>query len=123
MHRYYNDVPESHMWPDPQSGGHKSISLEKELRDRGLHASADRVANGLALDDTQETNVVRADVELQGSPHRFGTHAFNAHVDSELCQPPEWRSPRRALAGPVDGLYTSPYAPNYRTPYNAFGSY
>eukprot|EP01061_Rhynchopus_euleeides_P037016 TRINITY_DN625_c0_g1_i3.p1 TRINITY_DN625_c0_g1~~TRINITY_DN625_c0_g1_i3.p1 ORF type:complete len:125 (+),score=34.69 TRINITY_DN625_c0_g1_i3:67-441(+) len=93
-------------WPEPQAGGHKSISLERELRDRGLHASANAVANGELVDPVQVVNIDQASVDLTvGSPHRFRTAAYNAHVDAEMTKPVEHRSPRRALAGPAHGYY------------------
>eukprot|EP01060_Flectonema_neradi_P034767 TRINITY_DN6209_c0_g1_i1.p1 TRINITY_DN6209_c0_g1~~TRINITY_DN6209_c0_g1_i1.p1 ORF type:complete len:137 (+),score=15.72 TRINITY_DN6209_c0_g1_i1:51-461(+) len=88
-------------WSEPQSGGHKSISLEKELRDRGLHASANAVANGESLDYAQVTRVHHADVEMQSSsPHRFRTGAYSAHLDAEMRLPIDQRSPRRAISSP-----------------------
>eukprot|EP00754_Rhynchopus_humris_P012476 Rhum_TRINITY_DN14289_c0_g1::Rhum_TRINITY_DN14289_c0_g1_i1::g.76820::m.76820 len=93
--------PTTTYWPEPQTGGHKSISLEKELRDRGMHASANAVANGEMVDPVQLANIETANVDMTvGSPHRFRTSAYNAHIDHELSQPVEHRSPRRALAGP-----------------------
>ena len=89
-------------WPEPMAGGHKSISLERELRDRGMHASANAVANGELVDPVQMTNIETANVDLTvGSPHRFRTAAYNAHIDAEMTKPVEHRSPRRALAGPA----------------------
>eukprot|EP01063_Lacrimia_lanifica_P042024 TRINITY_DN995_c0_g1_i1.p3 TRINITY_DN995_c0_g1~~TRINITY_DN995_c0_g1_i1.p3 ORF type:complete len:129 (+),score=42.93 TRINITY_DN995_c0_g1_i1:62-448(+) len=90
------------LWPEPAAGGHKSISLEKELRDRGLHASANAVANGEAIDPLQAFNIERANVEMtSGSPHRFRTGAYAAHLDHEARLPVDQQSPRRALAHPL----------------------
>ncbi|KAJ9457898.1 hypothetical protein DIPPA_17939 [Diplonema papillatum] len=93
---------ESAYWPEPMAGGHKSISLEKELRDRGLHASANAIANGEIVDPLQGSSIERADLELRvGSPHRFRTGAYNAHIDAEALLPPEYQSPRRCIAPPT----------------------
>ena len=94
--------PTAAYWPEPQAGGHKSISLEKDLRDRGLHASANAVANGEMIDPMQATVISHAELDLrEGSPHRFRTGAYEAHVDAELSLPVDQRSPRRAIANPM----------------------
>ena len=102
----YPTVDRLSYWSEPQSGGHKSISLEKELRDRGLHASANAIANGEVLDHAQVTRVNIADVEMQSSsPQRFRSGAYCAHLDAEMRLPFDQRSPRRAISSPRGGHY------------------
>eukprot|EP00755_Sulcionema_specki_P014764 Sspe_Gene.57597::Locus_31590_Transcript_2_2_Confidence_0.667_Length_589::g.57597::m.57597 len=84
--------------PEPQVGGHKSISVEKELRDRGLHASANAVGNLEPMGPGQAAAVHVADADLHcGSPHRFRTPQFVAHMDAEIRQPYSWPSPHSAV--------------------------
>eukprot|EP01062_Namystynia_karyoxenos_P019976 TRINITY_DN17556_c0_g1_i1.p1 TRINITY_DN17556_c0_g1~~TRINITY_DN17556_c0_g1_i1.p1 ORF type:complete len:347 (+),score=127.20 TRINITY_DN17556_c0_g1_i1:78-1118(+) len=80
---------------EPQPGGHKSISLEKELRDRGLHASANAVAAGQQLDSYQTSAVSRADAELAvsgspGSPRRLNRAYYDAEVGYAPASPPRY---------------------------------
>eukprot|EP01065_Artemidia_motanka_P051485 TRINITY_DN90_c0_g2_i1.p1 TRINITY_DN90_c0_g2~~TRINITY_DN90_c0_g2_i1.p1 ORF type:complete len:357 (+),score=139.89 TRINITY_DN90_c0_g2_i1:58-1071(+) len=80
---------------EPAPGGHKSISLEKELRDRGLHASANAVAAGQRLDAHQAAAVAVADTDLArsgspGSPRRLNRAYYDAEAAYQPASPPRF---------------------------------
>lgn len=77
----------------PQAGGHKSISLEKELRDRGLHASANAIASGARLDAGQSVAVSEAGAELSASPRRANRAYYEAEANYNPASPPRQAGP------------------------------
>eukprot|EP01065_Artemidia_motanka_P035865 TRINITY_DN43763_c0_g1_i1.p2 TRINITY_DN43763_c0_g1~~TRINITY_DN43763_c0_g1_i1.p2 ORF type:complete len:141 (+),score=39.97 TRINITY_DN43763_c0_g1_i1:65-424(+) len=86
--------PDFHYRPEyePEAGGHKSNSLEKELRDRGLHASANRVgqSGGAAIGGppgSAREPVPGSAFVGYAAPHHFEPAYPTAHYSTALVGP------------------------------------